>query len=71
MKCDICGISMYATTPHYMDNDDSKLYCENCYENKLVGKGKVLSVVTPSLKDYEKILTHRLKKQYGIVLKKF
>lgn len=47
---------MYAMTPHYMDINDSNLYCENCYKNKLAGKGKVLTAVVPSLKDYEKIL---------------
>ncbi len=45
MKCDICGISMYAMTHHYMDINDNNLYCENCYKKKLVGSGKTLMVV--------------------------
>jgi len=56
MKCDICGVNMYATTHHYMDINDNNLYCENCYENILAGEGKVLTAIVPSLKDYEKIL---------------
>lgn len=64
MKCDKCGISMYAMTPHYMDNEDRKLYCENCYKNKLAGKGKILTFIYPLSKEGYKDIKIKFEKIY-------
>lgn len=60
MKCDVCGINMYAMTPHFMDKESNILYCENCYTKKLSGRG-VIKMKPPLLIELEAI--SKLKKE--------
>jgi hypothetical protein len=59
MKCDICGVSIYAMTPYYMEfknsenTQDDNLYCENCYRKKLSGGGRILMAIPAQCSEEE------------------